>query len=116
MGYITYISVPATYVNAYTLGIGRANPDLRTNSDRSSDDRETCCSTPRAGFSSARHFSFLPYGALTVEPQFDPDSPVFQLHAGGKLTVTSKVPLVDRQSLSLAYTPGVAEVCEAIAD
>jgi malate dehydrogenase (oxaloacetate-decarboxylating) len=30
--------------------------------------------------------------------------------------VTSTIPLVDRESLSIAYTPGVAEVCMAIAD
>jgi malate dehydrogenase (oxaloacetate-decarboxylating) len=43
------------------------------------------------------------------------ESPVFQLHRGGKLAVASTVPLVSREDLSLAYTPGVAEVCEAIA-
>jgi malate dehydrogenase (oxaloacetate-decarboxylating) len=47
---------------------------------------------------------------------FDPASPVFRAHEGGKLTVTSTIPLVDRESLSIAYTPGVAEVCMAIAD
>jgi malate dehydrogenase (oxaloacetate-decarboxylating) len=40
---------------------------------------------------------------------------VFRVHEGGKLTVRSTLPLVDRESLSLAYTPGVAEVCTAIA-
>ncbi len=34
---------------------------------------------------------------------------------GGKLEVKSKVPLNNKQELSLAYTPGVAGVCEAIA-
>ena len=34
---------------------------------------------------------------------------------GGKLEVTSKVPLKNKKDLSLAYTPGVAGVCEAIA-
>ncbi|MGE4169371.1 MAG: NADP-dependent malic enzyme [Candidatus Margulisiibacteriota bacterium] len=34
---------------------------------------------------------------------------------GGKLEVTSKVPIRDRHDLSLAYTPGVARVCEEIA-
>lgn len=34
---------------------------------------------------------------------------------GGKLEVKSKVPLKNKQDLSLAYTPGVAGVCEAIA-
>jgi malate dehydrogenase (oxaloacetate-decarboxylating) len=46
---------------------------------------------------------------------FDPDSAVFRVHEGGKLTLHSTLPLVDRESLSLAYTPGVAEVCAAIA-
>ncbi len=47
--------------------------------------------------------------------QFDPSTPVFRVHEGGKLTVRSKLALTDRESLSLAYTPGVAEVCRAIA-
>lgn len=32
----------------------------------------------------------------------------------GKLQVTSKVPVLDKESLSLAYTPGVAEPCKEI--
>ncbi|HEY3632007.1 MAG TPA: NADP-dependent malic enzyme [Jatrophihabitantaceae bacterium] len=47
---------------------------------------------------------------------FDPSSPVFRVHEGGKLAVRSKIALTDRESLSLAYTPGVAQVCSAIAD
>ncbi|SCF11567.1 NAD(P)-dependent malic enzyme [Micromonospora mirobrigensis] len=45
----------------------------------------------------------------------DPADPVFRLHVGGKLAVASTVPLTSREDLSLAYTPGVARVCEAIA-
>jgi malate dehydrogenase (oxaloacetate-decarboxylating) len=45
----------------------------------------------------------------------DPSDPVFALHKGGKLAVRSTVPLASREDLSLAYTPGVARVCEAIA-
>ncbi|MER5453337.1 NADP-dependent malic enzyme [Micromonospora sp. NPDC002389] len=45
----------------------------------------------------------------------DPADPVFQLHRGGKMAVLSTVPLTSREDLSLAYTPGVARVCEAIA-
>ena len=38
-----------------------------------------------------------------------------ELHQGGKISVTSKISL-DRQSdLAMAYTPGVARVCRAIA-
>jgi malate dehydrogenase (oxaloacetate-decarboxylating) len=40
---------------------------------------------------------------------------VFARHRGGKMAVTSTVPLTSREDLSLAYTPGVAQVCEAIA-
>jgi malate dehydrogenase (oxaloacetate-decarboxylating) len=46
---------------------------------------------------------------------FDPHDPVFTLHRGGKLVVNSAVPLSTRDDLSLAYTPGVARVCQAIA-
>ena len=35
----------------------------------------------------------------------------FLMHLGGKLEITSKVPLKTRDDLSMAYTPGVARVC-----
>jgi malate dehydrogenase (oxaloacetate-decarboxylating) len=38
----------------------------------------------------------------------------FLLHLGGKIEVVSKIPLKTRNDLSMAYTPGVARVCEAI--
>jgi malate dehydrogenase (oxaloacetate-decarboxylating) len=41
--------------------------------------------------------------------------PVFALHLGGKMEIASRVALTGREDLSLAYTPGVARVCEAIA-
>ncbi|HEY0888351.1 MAG TPA: NADP-dependent malic enzyme [Nocardioides sp.] len=42
--------------------------------------------------------------------------PVFDLHLGGKLEVALTAPLVDKDDLSKAYTPGVARVCTAIAE
>lgn len=39
----------------------------------------------------------------------------FLMHLGGKIEVASKMPLKTRSDLSMAYTPGVARVCEAIA-
>ncbi|MFI6494050.1 NADP-dependent malic enzyme [Streptomyces sp. NPDC050564] len=42
--------------------------------------------------------------------------PLFALHRHGKMAITSTVPLRDSDDLSLAYTPGVAEVCTAIAE
>ena len=38
----------------------------------------------------------------------------FLMHLGGKIEVVSKMPLKTRADLSMAYTPGVARVCEAI--
>jgi malate dehydrogenase (oxaloacetate-decarboxylating) len=40
----------------------------------------------------------------------------FLLHLGGKIEVASRVPLKTRDDLSMAYTPGVARVCLALAD
>jgi malate dehydrogenase (oxaloacetate-decarboxylating) len=42
--------------------------------------------------------------------------PAFALHRGGKLEVRSTIPVRDADDLSLAYTPGVARVCTAIAE
>jgi malate dehydrogenase (oxaloacetate-decarboxylating) len=38
----------------------------------------------------------------------------FLMHLGGKIETVSKIPLKTRADLSMAYTPGVARVCEAI--
>ena len=38
----------------------------------------------------------------------------FLMHLGGKIEMVSKMPLKTRSDLSMAYTPGVARVCEAI--
>ncbi len=39
-----------------------------------------------------------------------------QLHVGGKIELHNKSPLKTRDDLSMAYTPGVARVCTAIAE
>jgi malate dehydrogenase (oxaloacetate-decarboxylating) len=39
-----------------------------------------------------------------------------QLHVGGKIELHNKAPLKTRDDLSMAYTPGVARVCEVIRD
>ena len=39
----------------------------------------------------------------------------FQMHRGGKIELRNKYPLKTRDDLSMAYTPGVARVCSAIA-
>jgi malate dehydrogenase (oxaloacetate-decarboxylating) len=39
----------------------------------------------------------------------------FELHRGGKIYTGLKIPVRDHEDLSMAYTPGVARVCMAIA-
>jgi malate dehydrogenase (oxaloacetate-decarboxylating) len=40
----------------------------------------------------------------------------FAIHEGGKLSIDGRRPIRDRDDLAMAYTPGVARVCLAIAD
>ncbi|MDQ2754470.1 MAG: NAD-dependent malic enzyme [Actinomycetota bacterium] len=46
----------------------------------------------------------------------DVEDRTFALHEGGKLTIDAKDVLRDRDDLAMAYTPGVARVCTAIAE
>jgi malate dehydrogenase (oxaloacetate-decarboxylating) len=41
---------------------------------------------------------------------------IFEMHRHGKISVTPSVDVSDAASLAMAYTPGVARVCTAIAD
>ncbi|WP_400159625.1 NADP-dependent malic enzyme [Arthrobacter sp. BPSS-3] len=43
------------------------------------------------------------------------DQEIFASHQGGKLSIASTVPLESKRDLSIAYTPGVAQVSRAIA-
>ncbi|MFI7589808.1 NADP-dependent malic enzyme [Spongisporangium articulatum] len=56
-----------------------------------------------------------PASGASASQHPDPADPVFAMHVGGKLEVVAKSPLRTRRDLSLAYTPGVAEVSRAIA-
>jgi malate dehydrogenase (oxaloacetate-decarboxylating) len=40
----------------------------------------------------------------------------FLMHLGGKIAMNSKHPILNRDDLSMVYTPGVARVCLAIAE
>jgi malate dehydrogenase (oxaloacetate-decarboxylating) len=52
---------------------------------------------------------------ISVHASLDAD-PVFAMHRGGKIDVRPTVDVPDRAALAMAYTPGVARVCNAIAD
>lgn len=58
----------------------------------------------------------------TVTPESTPtttapisEADIFSAHEGGKLSVESTMPLDSKRALSIAYTPGVAQVSRAIA-
>ena len=54
---------------------------------------------------------------MAAEPIFTRTyDPVFLLHRGGKIAMHPSVPVADGDDLAMAYTPGVARVCDAIAD
>jgi malate dehydrogenase (oxaloacetate-decarboxylating) len=54
--------------------------------------------------------------ALDGAEVIDTTDRTFLLHVGGKIEQHNKHPLKTRDDLSMAYTPGVARVCLAIAD
>jgi malate dehydrogenase (oxaloacetate-decarboxylating) len=54
--------------------------------------------------------------AISGARVLDTTDRTFMLHLGGKLEVRAKSPLRTRDDLSMAYTPGVARVCRAIAE
>ena len=64
--------------------------------------------------------AFLEDLNVVTQPSGSPDprdsDPAFALHRGGKIEVGLTVPLETREDLSLAYTPGVARICTAIAE
>ncbi|GGU16865.1 NAD(P)-dependent malic enzyme [Nocardioides albus] len=53
---------------------------------------------------------------LSAETTAYDGDPVFELHRGGKMAIAATASVSDRASLSMAYTPGVARVCTAIAE
>jgi malate dehydrogenase (oxaloacetate-decarboxylating) len=55
-------------------------------------------------------------GAVQGARVIDTIDRTFLLHVGGKIEQHNKHPLKTRDDLSMAYTPGVARVCLAIAD
>jgi malate dehydrogenase (oxaloacetate-decarboxylating) len=57
----------------------------------------------------------MSFFSFELDPALAAD-PVFELHRHGKMAIAPTVPLAGRDDLSLAYTPGVARVCEAIAE
>src|SRR5215218_6834256 len=74
---------------------------------------DVTCSAADAAHSEEMVEALRNLGGVTVKKVSDR---TFLLHLGGKLEVASKVPLKTRDDLSMAYTPGVARVCTALAE
>jgi malate dehydrogenase (oxaloacetate-decarboxylating) len=74
---------------------------------------DVTCDTVDADHAQQIHEALSRHDGLTVRKVSDR---TFLLHLGGKIEVTSKVPLKTRDDLSRAYTPGVARISQAIVD
>lgn len=74
---------------------------------------DVTCDTVDADHAQQIHNALSGHTGLTVRKVSDR---TFLLHLGGKIEVTSKVPLKTRDDLSRAYTPGVARISQAIVD
>ena len=74
---------------------------------------DVTCDTVDADHAQQIHDALSLHDGLTVRKVSDR---TFLLHLGGKIEVTSKVPLKTRDDLSRAYTPGVARISQAIVD
>jgi malate dehydrogenase (oxaloacetate-decarboxylating) len=71
------------------------------------------CDTIDADHAQSIQQALAAHVGLTVRKVSDR---TFLLHLGGKIEVSSKVPLKTRDDLSRAYTPGVARISQAIVD
>ena len=74
---------------------------------------DVTCDTVDADHAQEIHNALSSHEGLAVRKISDR---TFLLHLGGKIEVTSKVPLKTRDDLSRAYTPGVARISQAIVD
>ncbi len=74
---------------------------------------DVTCDTIDANHAQEIHGALSAHDGLTVRKISDR---TFLLHLGGKIEVSSKVPLKTRDDLSRAYTPGVARISQAIVD
>lgn len=57
-------------------------------------------------------YTFKPIKTMTQHPSLEQ---VFEAHKGGKIEITSKLNVLTKEDLAIVYTPGVAKVCEEIA-
>ena len=98
-----------------TMAIGQAGGDIGA-IDIVSVGRDQIVRDLTVNAGSAEHGKEIVTAARAVDgvEVINVSDRVFLMHLGGKIEVVSKAPLKTRADLSMAYTPGVARVCEAI--
>ena len=84
---------------------------VRIGGERSARDLTVNARNPEHARQIADTIAALPEVRVT-----DFSDRTFLFHLGGKIEVRSKTPVRTRDDLSMAYTPGVARVCRAIAE
>ncbi|HEX8290338.1 MAG TPA: malic enzyme-like NAD(P)-binding protein, partial [Pyrinomonadaceae bacterium] len=110
------LSSRAGTLGELTTAIGQAGGDIGA-IDIVSVGRDTIVRDLTVNAASADHGKLIVDAARAVDgvEVINVSDRVFLMHLGGKIEVVSKAPLKTRADLSMAYTPGVARVCEAIA-
>lgn len=111
------LSVDAGAIGRLTTAVGEAGANVTALDVVSSDHRrvvvDLTCDTADSSHAERVTTVLSQLSGVTVRKVSDR---TFLMHLGGKIEVTPKISLRNRDELSMAYTPGVARVCQAIAD
>ncbi|MCU1266570.1 MAG: Malate dehydrogenase (oxaloacetate decarboxylating) [Acidobacteria bacterium] len=111
------LSSRAGTLGELTTGIGRAGGDIGA-IDIVSAARDFVIRDITVNAASSKHGEEIIKAVRDIDgiEVINISDRTFLMHIGGKIEVVSKMPLKTRDDLSMAYTPGVARVCEAIRD
>lgn len=99
-----------------TTAIGRAGGDIEA-VDIASVGKDFLIRDITVNASSEKHNEEIVQAVSAIDgvELINVSDRTFLVHLGGKIETVSKMQLKTRSDLSMAYTPGVARVCEAIA-
>ncbi|ADD44209.1 NAD-dependent malic enzyme [Stackebrandtia nassauensis] len=111
------LTADAGAIGRLTTAVGEAGAIVKALDVVSSDHKrvvvDLTCDTSDSAHAERVTDALASLPGITVRKVSDR---TFLLHLGGKIEVTPKVSLRNRDELSMAYTPGVARVCSAIAE
>src|SRR6185312_8269790 len=111
------LSSKAGALGELTTAIGRAGGDIGA-IDIASASRDYVIRDITVNATSSKHGEEITRAVRDIDglELINISDRTFLMHIGGKIEVVPKMPLKTRDDLSMAYTPGVARVCEAIRD